>query len=369
MGMLDDLRRATDRLGDAALNPAEWAEALEGVCRAVKSTGAILLQPTVPTGGMPRTASVEEMFIQFDREGWHARDIRALKAIPRHLAGESVLIEEDILTPEEIRRSPMHNEVVFPNGLRWWAAATFRVGPALWGLTLHRTPQEGPFGDAIKQTLAQLGAGLGEAATLSRLIGHSALTGATSALNQIGQPALAISAAGLVLDANAAAERLLDRDVSLLNRRLRVTDRQAGAELERLLEQLRVAREGLAPPTAVIVVRRARRLPLLIRVQPVPPAARSPFLGACALLTLHDLDERPADNARLLVQVFGLTNAEARLALLVGVGKTIEHAAERLSISPLTARTQLKAIFAKTETHRQSELVALLSRLPSGRSK
>ena len=65
----------------------------------------------------------------------------------------------------------------------------------------------------------------------------------------------------------------------------------------------------------------------------------------------------------LLQQTFGLTVAEARLAALVGAGESIASAAEQLSISSETARSQLKAIFAKTDIHRQADLVALLSRL------
>jgi DNA-binding CsgD family transcriptional regulator len=61
--------------------------------------------------------------------------------------------------------------------------------------------------------------------------------------------------------------------------------------------------------------------------------------------------------------VFGLTPAEARLASIMAEGANPEEAAEELHISRDTARNQLRAIFAKTTTHRQSELVALLSRL------
>ena len=64
----------------------------------------------------------------------------------------------------------------------------------------------------------------------------------------------------------------------------------------------------------------------------------------------------------ILRTIFKLTNAEARLAAHLASGESIEAAAAKLAISPLTVRTQLKAIFTKTNTHRQSELVALLSR-------
>lgn len=63
---------------------------------------------------------------------------------------------------------------------------------------------------------------------------------------------------------------------------------------------------------------------------------------------------------------FGLTPAEARLAARLAGGDTLEHAADALNVTKETARSQLKQVFAKTETHRQSELVALLARLFQG---
>jgi DNA-binding CsgD family transcriptional regulator len=41
----------------------------------------------------------------------------------------------------------------------------------------------------------------------------------------------------------------------------------------------------------------------------------------------------------------------------------VEEAARTLGIARETARNQLKAVLAKTGTHRQSELVAMISRL------
>ena len=57
---------------------------------------------------------------------------------------------------------------------------------------------------------------------------------------------------------------------------------------------------------------------------------------------------------------FGLTPAEAKLALHLVAGETLRSAAAKLSISYETARTQLKNIFNKTRTRRQAELVILI---------
>jgi DNA-binding CsgD family transcriptional regulator len=57
---------------------------------------------------------------------------------------------------------------------------------------------------------------------------------------------------------------------------------------------------------------------------------------------------------------FGLTPAEARLALHLVAGEALRPAAVKLSISYETARTHLKNIFGKTGTRRQAELVIVI---------
>jgi DNA-binding CsgD family transcriptional regulator len=67
----------------------------------------------------------------------------------------------------------------------------------------------------------------------------------------------------------------------------------------------------------------------------------------------------------LLRSHFGLTPAEARLALHLVAGETLRSAEVKLSISYETARTHLKNIFDKTGTCRQAELiVVILTALP-----
>jgi DNA-binding CsgD family transcriptional regulator len=61
-----------------------------------------------------------------------------------------------------------------------------------------------------------------------------------------------------------------------------------------------------------------------------------------------------------LIQLFGLTRVEARLAARLANGQSVEEIANEFSVSLNTARTHLKSIFNKTGVRRQSELVALL---------
>jgi DNA-binding CsgD family transcriptional regulator len=90
---------------------------------------------------------------------------------------------------------------------------------------------------------------------------------------------------------------------------------------------------------------------------------REPRFSERALLTFASVEPRSGPKPSVLVKLFGLTPAEAKLASLMAEGISVEQAAEALEISRETARNHLKAVFAKTATHRQGELVALLNGL------
>jgi DNA-binding CsgD family transcriptional regulator len=100
-----------------------------------------------------------------------------------------------------------------------------------------------------------------------------------------------------------------------------------------------------------------------VEALPVAGLAADCFGQACVLLAITDLEARSPLPEALLRSAFGLTAAEARLAARLGAGERLEDAAGALGITKNTARVQLRAVFAKTGTSRQPELVALLARL------
>jgi DNA-binding CsgD family transcriptional regulator len=360
---LERLQEATVRLGDAAIDPTIWPEIMEQVSVACGAAGAALLQSDLRTPDIPRTAGVDDCFRSYFADEWHLRDIRAERGVPLLLRGERAVIDQDILTPEEMRRAGLYAECLRPHGLQWFAVVGFRAGPVLWGLSIQRTLRQGAFDHHDKRVLAQLSQRLTETATLSLAVGRTKLTGMTNALELVNQPALALDRSGFVLDMNAAAERILDDEVRVRNRRLCVRDRQANAALDALIDRLRTTPDTAALPGAPIVVQRSKKRPLVVRVMPVDGAACIPFLGARVLLVLSDLDGKPLPDAALIARLFGLSPAETRLASLIVAGLSLVQAAEELGVVHETVRTHLKAMFDKTGTRRQSELVAMLARV------
>lgn len=79
-----------------------------------------------------------------------------------------------------------------------------------------------------------------------------------------------------------------------------------------------------------------------------------------AIAFLYDLAAADSIPPERLVQLFDLTGAEARAALQILQGGGVKTMAKRLGVSPSTLRTQLQAVYGKTQTHRQADLLKLL---------
>jgi DNA-binding CsgD family transcriptional regulator len=278
------------------------------------------------------------------------------------MSGE-IVTDHDILTPEQVRSDPMYNEVLYPFGFQWFAGVGFWAESAAWALTLQRTGREGQFEARDKRLLARLAPRLTETATLATAVGRVALTSMSNVLDQVRQPAIVLNRQGTVLSTNAAADAGFDDEIRIRSGRLVVCDKTAAAKLDQLVDAIRNLPESIALPAAPIPVRRTAKPPVVIRVLPVDGASRNVFLGARAMLILSNLVPRPAPEAGLIAEALDLTPAESRLAALLACGMSIDTAAERLRISRETARNQLKSAFSKTGTHRQSELISLVSQL------
>lgn len=88
-------------------------------------------------------------------------------------------------------------------------------------------------------------------------------------------------------------------------------------------------------------------------------------MGAPIVLVLITDPERQAPAATDLIRkLYGLTAKEAELAEKLAAGVSPARAAEEMNVRYETARTHLKRIYSKMGVSRQSELAALVARIP-----
>jgi DNA-binding CsgD family transcriptional regulator len=86
--------------------------------------------------------------------------------------------------------------------------------------------------------------------------------------------------------------------------------------------------------------------------------------GRCAAIWILNTAAPALPGEEMLGALFGLSRAEARLALGLLMGRSAAEQARHAGVGLATVRSQLHSIFCKTGVQRQAQLVALLSRVP-----
>lgn len=200
-----------------------------------------------------------------------------------------------------------------------------------------------------------------------RLIEIAALTCASGSgryaievLNKMCLPAIGLDQSGFIVNANTAAEALFDDNIRVKDNRLLVRDLEARALLKASLGELGNAANLKDVIFEPIVIQRISDLPVIARIWPLSGAVPTPKQDIHVIITMNALGPKSGPPAAILAKAFRLTPSEAKLACIIARGASPAVAAKELKIAHETVRNQLKTIFAKTNTHRQSELVALL---------
>jgi DNA-binding CsgD family transcriptional regulator len=182
-------------------------------------------------------------------------------------------------------------------------------------------------------------------------------------LDVLGVAAMLVGPGGVVVQANASAERVLAEGDALrrVDGRLRASDDADGARLEARLAPL--ARGEPVGRHEIRLGRGPGRRPVFVAVEDTPPGPPTVVpADPWALVVVDDPDHAPSLSIERLMVLHGLTRAEAKLAANLAVGWSLEEIAERTQKRVGTLRTQLKKVMARTGCYRQAEVVRLLTR-------
>ena len=180
-----------------------------------------------------------------------------------------------------------------------------------------------------------------------------------SATDGLGLALLVLDRQGRIVSSNLLAERILAEGEAL--RRAGDTVRFEATALKQKVAELLssgsdaggVSRFRIPRPDHGDLVATARAIDL--------PAIHS-GTGALALFLARPENDRVLD-PEAIRDLLGVTPAEARLCAELAHGHSLVEAARLLGIAHNTAKAQLRSVFAKTQVHRQSQLMNLLGAL------
>ena len=188
-----------------------------------------------------------------------------------------------------------------------------------------------------------------------------------STLSQLAVPVLLVNASGTLIFANPSGEALLTLNDPLGVARGRLVVADTNRDRWRALVE-RLALDNPEGTATVLGTKAGNTVPVLA----IPLATRqtedlglAPTTQNAGLVIFSPSGQLPKDLSWVLRATYGLTPAESRLAAGLARGLALRDYAKQEHRSLNTVRTQLKAVFAKTGTSRQTDLVRLVAALPS----
>lgn len=284
-----------------------------------------------------------------------------------------VFSDYDFITEAAIDRDPFYQKMYFPDGLRYTVGAKLDGGGDEFSmLAVLRHSERGHVDSRERLIIGLLSRHLSRAGAVARIVGREGAQWSNflELINYLPEPMFLLAGDGQFMAANRKGESLLARDCGLKvwRRYLICEDTKGNSILRDVIA--RAARRQAGPnagmPDLLQCKDSARPFSLLAlpltdhRRQSVVPDFPNRNL---VLLIVGLSDGLPETNAQRIQVLFQLTPAESRLLLALSRGADLAAYAEEANLRIGTVRWTLKQILAKTDCHRQSDLMRLLSSL------
>jgi len=185
------------------------------------------------------------------------------------------------------------------------------------------------------------------------------------ALDRLPTGVMLLDARGHVVLRNRSADRILELEDGLMlhegmPRAARAAD---NAVLQQMIRQVIEAHAAGHPSdgNVMALTRPSSRRGFPLMISSLLTAGPGHTLhDALAVLYITDVEGQMLQRSEPLRKLYALTQAEVELVELLCDGWSLEQAASHRGVTMNTARSQLKQIFFKTGTSRQSELVRLV---------
>ena len=285
-----------------------------------------------------------------------------------NLPRDQIIALEDVLPDIELENSDYYRHYLKPVGLfHILGVDTAEPGGMLARLRFSRRKDEPRFSTEERSLLERVTPHLRRAiqiyATINRTTSERDVY--AGAVSQLAVASIILDEQARVLSANPIAQAMLDQGdgLSLKGQRLHIGGRDINKELQQAVASIIRAQHQGEPSVvkALRVPRSSGRSDLGLVVRPVPVSKWSEGQSSpSAVVFVSDPDLHESASRQSLADLFDLTPAEAKLAILLARGLSLAEVSETQSVSQHTARAQLKSIFAKTGVSRQAELVRLI---------
>lgn len=365
---------------DCALEPARWERTLAEITQATSSESAILSLNDLRQDRLLIEKSVGWGQFGMEERQKHIPEIHARlnEWFVKAPSLDEPFVASRQLKPDYLEHSLYIQCCLKPLGIVDIMHQFLVYTPAHFSeLVLGRHERHGPITDREVEIMALLQPHLRRAVTISNVLDVHAIERArmAEALDAVRCGIVLTNGEGNILHANRSAGHMLQTG-AVLQGKGGILSARAPAAAQELRKAIRLAArdEVMLGKTGLAIRLTASEEPPIfahvlpmngseLRTQLQPEAAAAIFIGS-SMAAAFELT--PGETKEYLRRRFGLTKAEADVAVEILKGDGREAAAARLGIAATTVRAHLSHIFEKTGVRRQAELVRLLMDASAG---
>lgn len=359
-----DPSRVIALLYDAAAGIAPWPSAIRMLADALGAQSAMLFTPTLPAGsGLFVAHGLDAAAFADYAAYYHAKDLWFQAGETGRFRDGKIATGDELVPAPMLERSEWYND--FLKRLEAFHLLSSRIATERHPLlprihfSLFRPHHAPGFAEEERRKLAWLHPHIERALMIRARLEErdAAAENFRAVLQRLAGAIVLLKPDGRIDFANPAAEAILARNDGLAARKtgLRALSRPEDDKLQRAIAAA-LRRDSGGEDMACTVARSSGRRPYQIILSPASAAPR----GGGAMIFIVDPESAPELHEARTARLLGLTGAEARLAAALACGASLADYAAAAGITEGTARWTLKQALAKTDTEKQSALVALL---------
>jgi DNA-binding CsgD family transcriptional regulator len=356
-----------ERLYEAALNPEGWRSMAVDLARAFDSPScAIQLRDLAAnqTVILSHTGNYDARALAEYEAHYHATDMYVEGAMR---VGMGVpLIGTQLVEDNKLLQSEYYADWLKGIGIFHLTGGMMAIdNSSVAGIGIHRAYGRENYDSDDREAMGLILPHLTRALQMYRRLNGLERQGAIglAALEAMAVGVMVVDAAGKLLFSNTVAERLLQKGqgITVSHGHLRAQFADRNPLLQQTIRAAIAGFTGRSSHTGMLVLSRRDALPLSLLVSPAPGhRLGADLLQATAIIFVNNPDDRITPTEAALATQFRLTPAEARLTAALLDGEHVDDYAQRTGLSPHTVKTQLKAVFAKTDCGRQSDLMRVV---------
>ncbi|QDZ07850.1 helix-turn-helix transcriptional regulator [Sphingomonas panacisoli] len=356
-----------DLIYDAPFTPGAWNVAIEQLCDAIGAETAVTTELDIVTGeGAGQPVRQDPAVMEEYLSRWAADNPLAIVDDPvQYMRGwlPTIVRDAEWMDRDELRKTPYFNEFLARLGAEQSMFLRLGLdGTMVSSISIARQEDRGAFSKDEIAIARRYQPHLVRASAITRRlrVEQNARDDLDAMLDTTDQRLLFVDRAGRVQRMTAAARRFVSEEgaLDITGGQLRTMDAASDAHLQRLYAAVLAGKEM---PPALTLGRTGSTRRFAVTVSPVGARSRAMLSSEPLMLVSVNDAQPPALGAELDARArFNLTAAEGRLATAIAEGQSLREAADRIGVSVHTVRAQLSAVFAKTGTRRQADLVRLL---------